>query len=64
MDANTVYVQVFYSLQSILPFANMNVSSTKMCLDTSVFVKDNMSRREYYFCSWAGGGAALYTTRE
>jgi hypothetical protein len=36
-----------YSLRPILPFANMDVSSTKTCLDISVFAKGNMGRREY-----------------
>jgi hypothetical protein len=37
-----------YSLQSILSFSNIDVSSTKMCLDTSIFMKGNMGRTEYY----------------
>jgi hypothetical protein len=37
-----------YSLRSILSFVNMNISSTKTCLDISVFAKDNMGRRKYY----------------
>jgi hypothetical protein len=36
-----------YSLGPILPFTNMDISSTKRYLDTSIFAKDNMSRREY-----------------
>jgi hypothetical protein len=36
-----------YSLRPILLFVNMNVSTTKMCLDTSVLAKSNMGRREY-----------------
>jgi hypothetical protein len=45
-NVRTDNLKSLYSLRSILPFANMNVSSTKMCLDTSAFVKDNMGRRE------------------
>jgi hypothetical protein len=45
-NVRTGNLKSLYSLRSILPFANMNVSSTKMCLDTSAFVKDNMGRRE------------------
>jgi hypothetical protein len=37
-----------YSLRPILLFANTDVSTTKMCLDTSVLAKSNMGRREYY----------------
>jgi hypothetical protein len=38
-------MQDFYSLQPILPFVNTDLSSTKMCLDTSIFMKGNMGRR-------------------
>jgi hypothetical protein len=38
--------EINYSLRSILPFANTNVFSTKMCLDTSIFMKGNMNWRE------------------
>jgi hypothetical protein len=41
-----LYNTISYSLRPILPFANMDVSITKMCLDTSIFVKGNMDRRE------------------
>jgi hypothetical protein len=36
-----------YSLRPILLFANMDISSSKICLDTSILVKSNMGRREY-----------------
>jgi hypothetical protein len=36
-----------YSLRPILLFANTDVSTTKMCLDTSVLAKSNTDRREY-----------------
>jgi hypothetical protein len=42
-------VIVKYSLRSIILFANMDVSTTKMCLDTSMLTKSIMSRREYCF---------------
>jgi hypothetical protein len=32
----------------ILLFANTDVSTTKMCLDTSILVKSNMGQREYF----------------
>jgi hypothetical protein len=35
--------QIIYSLRSILLFANTDVSSSKMCLDTSVLAKSNTS---------------------
>jgi hypothetical protein len=38
---------LYYSLRPILTFANTNLSSTKICLDTSVFAKGNIGRREY-----------------
>jgi hypothetical protein len=37
----------YYSLGSILLFANTNISTTKICLDTSILAKSNMGRREY-----------------
>jgi hypothetical protein len=37
----------FYSLRPILLFANTDVSTTKMCLDTSILAKSIMGRREY-----------------
>jgi hypothetical protein len=40
-------VKIQYSLRSILLFTNMDVSTTKMCLDTFVLAKSNMGRREY-----------------
>jgi hypothetical protein len=42
--------QLYYSLRPILPFANTDVSSTKMCLDTSVFAEGNMGWKEYHIC--------------
>jgi hypothetical protein len=41
-------IETKYSLRPILLFANTDVSTTKMCLDTSILVKSNMGRREYY----------------
>jgi hypothetical protein len=47
----------FYSLslgtplRPMLLFANTDVSTTKMCLDTSILAKSIMGRREYFFCS-------------
>jgi hypothetical protein len=38
--------RIHYSLRPILPSANTDVSSTKIYLDTSVFAKGNMDRRE------------------
>jgi hypothetical protein len=38
-----------YSLRPILLFANTDVSTTKMCLDTSILTKSIMGRREYVF---------------
>jgi hypothetical protein len=38
-----------YSLRPIILFANMDVSITRMCLDTSVLTKSIMGRREYLF---------------
>jgi hypothetical protein len=40
--------KLIYSLRPISSFANTDVSSTKMCLDTSVFAKSHMVQREYY----------------
>jgi hypothetical protein len=37
-------------LRPILLFANTDVSTTKMCLDTSILAKIIMGRREYQFC--------------
>jgi hypothetical protein len=39
--------KIFYSLRLILLVANMDVSKTKMYLDTSILVKTNMDQREY-----------------
>jgi hypothetical protein len=36
----------YYSLQPILLSVNTDVSSTKMCVDTSIFGKGNMGQRE------------------
>jgi hypothetical protein len=41
--------KIQYSLRPILLFANMDVSTTKMCLDTSIWAKSIMDRREYFF---------------
>jgi hypothetical protein len=38
---------ISYSLRPILPFTNMDVSRHILVLDTSIFVKGNMGRREY-----------------
>jgi hypothetical protein len=49
----TLFTKRRYSLRSILLFANTDVSTTKICLDTSilantsVLVKSNMGQREY-----------------
>jgi hypothetical protein len=37
-----------YSLRFILIDFNMDVSRTKICLDTSILESINMNRREYY----------------
>jgi hypothetical protein len=51
--ANTKMSQViskyWYSLRSILLFANTDVSTTKICLDTSILAKSIMDRREYIY---------------
>jgi hypothetical protein len=39
---------LFYSLGPILLLANTDVSTIKMCLDTSILAKSIMGRREYY----------------
>jgi hypothetical protein len=41
------YENILYSLRPILLFANMDVCTTKICLDTSILAKSNMGRREY-----------------
>jgi hypothetical protein len=38
----------YYSLRPIILFANIDVSRHILVIDTSVFVKSNMGRREYY----------------
>jgi hypothetical protein len=38
-----------YSLRLILLFANMDVSITKMYLDTSILAKNIIGRREYIY---------------
>jgi hypothetical protein len=43
---------IHYSLRPILPFANTDLSSTKMCLNKSIFMKGNMGRREYLIIKW------------
>jgi hypothetical protein len=42
-----VFAHLCYSLRPILLFANTDVSTTKMCLDTYILAKSNMDRREY-----------------
>jgi hypothetical protein len=37
----------YYSLRPILLFANTDISTTKICLDTFTLAKSIMSRREY-----------------
>jgi hypothetical protein len=49
-----------YSLQPILLFASTDVSSLKMCLDTSIVAKSNMGQRSIIFREV--GGHALSTT--
>jgi hypothetical protein len=39
--------ETIYSLRPILLFAKMDVSITKICLDTSILVKSNVGPREY-----------------
>jgi hypothetical protein len=39
-------VNFFTPLPPIILFANIDVSITKICLDTSVLAKSNMDRRE------------------
>jgi hypothetical protein len=38
--------KLVYSLGSILFFAKLNVSTTKICLDISILEKSNINRRE------------------
>jgi hypothetical protein len=38
-----------YSLRSILSFANMNVSTTKMYIDIFILAISNMGQRDYIF---------------
>jgi hypothetical protein len=40
-------IRINYSLRSILLFVNMDICTTKMCLDTSTLAKSIMGRREY-----------------
>jgi hypothetical protein len=39
--------EIYYSLRPIILFANADVSRHILVIDTSVFVKSNMGRREY-----------------
>jgi hypothetical protein len=41
-----ILLHMFYSLRSIILFININISTTKICLDTSILMKSIMSRRE------------------
>jgi hypothetical protein len=43
---DTSFIDSKYSLRPILLFANTDVSTTKMCLDTSILAKSIMGRRE------------------
>jgi hypothetical protein len=43
-----IVLDMYYSLRPILLFTNMDVSTTKMCLDTFILAKSNMGRKEYY----------------
>jgi hypothetical protein len=43
----TKLYSISYSLRPILLFANTDVSTTKICLDTSTLAKSIMGRREY-----------------
>jgi hypothetical protein len=45
-DQNTL-VSFNYFLESVLLFANTDVSTTKICLGTSILAKSVMGRREY-----------------
>jgi hypothetical protein len=51
-----------YFLLRILPFANRDISRHNLVLDTSVFVKDNMDRREYrtLMAMYVGGFARMH----
>jgi hypothetical protein len=40
------FAYILYSLRAILLFANTDVSTTKICLDTSMLAKSIMGRRE------------------
>jgi hypothetical protein len=40
-------IQILYSLRSIILFAKVDVSRHILVVDTFVFVKSNMGRREY-----------------
>jgi hypothetical protein len=39
LSYTSFFQKVYYSLQPILLFTNMDVSTTKMCLDTSILAK-------------------------
>jgi hypothetical protein len=42
-----VQLQRYYSLRPIILFTNIDVSKHILVVDTSVFAKSNMGRREY-----------------
>jgi hypothetical protein len=44
--AEKEWEKFLYSLRPILLFANADVSTTKLCLDTSILAKSIMGRRE------------------
>jgi hypothetical protein len=46
---SSLLIETCYSLWPILLFANTDVSTTKMCLRTSILAKDIMGQREYLF---------------
>jgi hypothetical protein len=43
------FFNFLYFLRLILYFANTDVSTTKICLDTSTLMKSIMCQRKYYF---------------
>jgi hypothetical protein len=51
-DVTYTHTKFYYSLQLILLVANMDVSITKIYLDTSIFVESNMGRRgtKFLYC--------------
>jgi hypothetical protein len=46
-DPKEISISDLVLLRPIILFANTDVSTTKMYLDTSILMKSNMGRREY-----------------